>query len=88
MHAIAIALREGYISPPASDAAPRDDAEPDASAAGSATTCARPLTIVTGFAEVLAADRPITDGRPPRVRAAASDAAADEIRAMLDARSS
>ena len=42
-----------------------------------------PLTIVTGFAEVLAADRPLSDdGR--RDYAARIQAAAEEIRVMLD----
>ena len=43
-----------------------------------------PLTIVTGFAEVLAADRPISDDQR-RDYAARIQGAAVEIREMLDA---
>jgi signal transduction histidine kinase len=42
-----------------------------------------PLTIVIGFAEVLAADKPITDAAR-RDYAARIQAAAEELRAMLD----
>jgi signal transduction histidine kinase len=42
-----------------------------------------PLTIVTGFAEVLAADRPLSDA-DRRDYAARIQAAAEEIRVMLD----
>ena len=42
-----------------------------------------PLTIVTGFAEVLAADRPLSDA-VRRDYAARIQAAAEEIRVMLD----
>jgi signal transduction histidine kinase len=42
-----------------------------------------PLTVVTGFAEVLAADRPLSDA-VRRDYAARIQAAAEEIRAMLD----
>ena len=42
-----------------------------------------PLTIVVGFAEVLAADKPITDAAR-RDYAARIQAAAEELRAMLD----
>jgi signal transduction histidine kinase len=43
-----------------------------------------PLTIVTGFSEVLAADGPISD-EARRDYAARIHAAADELREMLDA---
>jgi signal transduction histidine kinase len=43
-----------------------------------------PLTIVTGFSEVLAADRPISDDAR-RDYAARIHAAAEELRAMIDA---
>lgn len=43
-----------------------------------------PLTIVTGFSEVLAADRPISDDAR-RDYAARIQAAAEELREMLDA---
>jgi signal transduction histidine kinase len=43
-----------------------------------------PLTIVTGFSEVLAADRPISDAAR-RDYAARIQAAAEELREMLDA---
>jgi signal transduction histidine kinase len=43
-----------------------------------------PLTIVTGFSEVLAADRPISD-EARRDYAARIHAAAEELREMLDA---
>jgi signal transduction histidine kinase len=43
-----------------------------------------PLTIVAGFAEVLAADRPLSDDQR-REYAARIQAAAVEIREMLDA---
>jgi signal transduction histidine kinase len=43
-----------------------------------------PLTIVTGFSEVLAADRPISD-EARRDYAARIHAAAEELRQMLDA---
>jgi signal transduction histidine kinase len=43
-----------------------------------------PLTIVTGFAEVLASDRPISD-ESRREYAARIQAAAEELRSMLDA---
>lgn len=42
-----------------------------------------PLTIVTGFSEVLAADRPISD-EARRDYAARIYAAAEELREMLD----
>jgi signal transduction histidine kinase len=42
-----------------------------------------PLTVVTGFAEVLAADRPLSDAAR-RDYAARIQAAAEEIRTMLD----
>jgi signal transduction histidine kinase len=42
-----------------------------------------PLTIVVGFAEVLAADKPISD-TARRDYAARIQAAAEELRAMLD----
>ena len=42
-----------------------------------------PLTIVSGFAEVLAADRPIADA-DRREFAARIQSAADEIRGLLD----
>ncbi len=42
-----------------------------------------PLTIVTGFAEVLAADRPVSDHQR-REYAARIQAAAAELREMLD----
>ena len=42
-----------------------------------------PLTIVVGFAEVLAADKPITDAAR-RDYASRIQAAAEELRAMLD----
>jgi signal transduction histidine kinase len=42
-----------------------------------------PLTIVTGFSEVLAADRPISD-EARRDYAARIHAAAEELREMLD----
>jgi signal transduction histidine kinase len=42
-----------------------------------------PLTVVTGFAEVLAADRPLSDA-VRRDYAARIQAAAEEIRTMLD----
>jgi signal transduction histidine kinase len=42
-----------------------------------------PLTIVTGFAEVLAAERPISDA-DRREYASRIQAAAAEIRALLD----
>jgi signal transduction histidine kinase len=42
-----------------------------------------PLTIVTGFAEVLASDRAISDA-DRREYAARIQAAADEIRTLLD----
>ena len=42
-----------------------------------------PLTIVSGFAEVLAADKPIPDATR-RDYAARIHAAAEELRAMLD----
>jgi signal transduction histidine kinase len=42
-----------------------------------------PLTIVTGFAEVLAADRPLPDA-VRRDYAARIQAAAEEIRVMVD----
>jgi signal transduction histidine kinase len=42
-----------------------------------------PLTIVTGFAEVLAADRPLSD-EARRDYAARIQAAAEELRVMLD----
>jgi signal transduction histidine kinase len=43
-----------------------------------------PLTIVAGFAEVLAGDRPISDA-DRREYAARIQAAAEEIRTLLDA---
>jgi signal transduction histidine kinase len=43
-----------------------------------------PLTIVTGFAEVLAAERPISDAERRDFAARIQDAAA-EIRELLDA---
>ena len=43
-----------------------------------------PLTIVSGFSEVLAADRPITD-EARRDYAARIHAAAEELRGMIDA---
>jgi signal transduction histidine kinase len=43
-----------------------------------------PLTIVTGFSEVLAADRPISD-EVRRDYAARIHAAAEELREMIDA---
>jgi signal transduction histidine kinase len=43
-----------------------------------------PLTIVTGFAEILAADRPVSD-EDRRDYAQRIVAAADEIRELLDA---
>jgi signal transduction histidine kinase len=43
-----------------------------------------PLTIVTGFAEVLASDRPLSEENR-REYAARIQAAADELRRMLDA---
>jgi signal transduction histidine kinase len=43
-----------------------------------------PLTIVTGFSEVLAADRPISE-EARREYAARIHAAAQELREMLDA---
>jgi signal transduction histidine kinase len=43
-----------------------------------------PLTIVSGFSEVLAADRPITD-EARRDYAARIHAAAEELREMIDA---
>jgi signal transduction histidine kinase len=42
-----------------------------------------PLTIVTGFSEVLAADRPISD-EARRDYAARIHAAAEELREMID----
>ena len=42
-----------------------------------------PLTIVAGFAEVLASDKPITEANR-REYAQRIQAAADELRAMLD----
>ncbi|HEX5617144.1 MAG TPA: histidine kinase dimerization/phospho-acceptor domain-containing protein [Solirubrobacteraceae bacterium] len=42
-----------------------------------------PLTIVVGFAEVLAADKPITDAAR-RDYASRIQAAAEELRTMLD----
>jgi signal transduction histidine kinase len=42
-----------------------------------------PLTVVTGFAEVLAADRPLSDAAR-RDYATRIQAAAEEIRTMLD----
>jgi signal transduction histidine kinase len=42
-----------------------------------------PLTIVVGFAEVLAADKPMTDAAR-RDYASRIQAAAEELRAMLD----
>jgi signal transduction histidine kinase len=42
-----------------------------------------PLTIVTGFAEVLAADRPLSDA-VRRDYATRIQAAAEELRTMLD----
>jgi signal transduction histidine kinase len=42
-----------------------------------------PLTIVVGFAEVLAADKPITDAAR-RDYASRIQTAAEELRAMLD----
>ena len=95
VHAIAIALREGYISPP-------DDAEAEQPVTGTdATDGARrlrhdlrtPLTVVTGFAEILAGDRPVTDDerRDYAQRIAARrgrDARADRRRAKLGRSSS
>ena len=43
-----------------------------------------PLTIVTGFSEVLAADRPISD-EARRDYAARIHAAAEELRQLIDA---
>jgi signal transduction histidine kinase len=43
-----------------------------------------PLTIVSGFSEVLAADRPISD-EARREYAARIHAAAEELREMIDA---
>jgi signal transduction histidine kinase len=43
-----------------------------------------PLTIVSGFSEVLAADRPISD-EARRDYAARIHAAADELRELIDA---
>jgi signal transduction histidine kinase len=43
-----------------------------------------PLTVITGFAEVLAADRPLTDAQR-RDYAARIQAAGLELRTMLDA---
>jgi signal transduction histidine kinase len=43
-----------------------------------------PLTIVTGFAEVLAADRPLSDAAR-RDYASRIQVAAEELRVMLDA---
>jgi signal transduction histidine kinase len=45
---------------------------------------ANPLTIVAGFAEVLAADRPLSDA-VRRDYASRIQAAAEELRMMLDA---
>jgi signal transduction histidine kinase len=43
-----------------------------------------PLTIITGFGEILAADRPVSD-EDRRDYAQRIVSAADEIRAMIDA---
>ena len=69
VHAIAIALREGYIQPPASDGNPL--MEPDDERRPRLRHDLRtPLTIVSGFAEVLAGDRADLRRRPARVRLA------------------
>ena len=82
VHAIAIALREGFISAPGrvSD----DDLVLDDEARRRLRHDLRtPLTIVSGFAEVLAADRPISD-EARRDYAARIHAAAEEMREMID----
>ena len=62
VHAIAIALREGFISPP--DDAGARAAVPDDAPDGIAQLrhdLRTPLTVVIGFAEILAGERPLTD---------------------------
>ena len=71
VHAIAIALRKGFISPPTGRRAlvSDDDLVLDGEARRRLRHDLRtPLTIVAGFAEVLAADRADLRRRPARVR--------------------
>ena len=83
VHAIAIALREGFISAP--DRLVSDD---DLVLDGETRRKLRhdlrtPLTIVAGFAEVLAADREISDADRREFAARIQDAAGD-IRRLID----
>ena len=84
VHAIAIALREGFISPPDDAGRGQPWMTRRTGSAGSATTCARPLTVVIGFAEIMAGDRPLTDDER-RDYAERVLSAAIEIREMIDA---
>ena len=83
VHAIAIALREGFISAPerlVSD----DDLVLDAETRRRLRHDLRtPLTIVAGFAEVLAADREISDADRREFATRIQDAAG-EIRKLID----
>ena len=68
VHAIAIALREGFIQPPRRAQGSTTRADDERAAAGCATTCACCSTIVSGFAEVLAGRPGDLRRRPARVR--------------------
>ena len=78
VHAVAIALREGYISGPEATVVTDDERR------RIRHDLRTPLTIVSGFSEVLAADRPISD-EARRDYAARIHAAAEELREMIDA---
>ena len=84
VHAIAIALREGFISrrPPATRERRRLvlDAEARRKLRHDLRT---PLTIVAGFAEVLAADREISEADRREFATRIQDAAG-EIRRLID----
>ena len=77
VHAVAIALREGYISGPEARRVTEDERR------RIQHDLRTPLTIVSGFSEVLAADRPISD-EARRDYAARIHAAAEELREMID----
>ena len=83
VHAIAIALREGFISAPTGLVNDDDlvlDGETHRKLRHDLRT---PLTIVAGFAEVLAGDREISHADPREFAARIQDAAGD-IRRLID----
>ena len=83
VHAIAIALREGFISPP-DDAGVGAVAEPADGFSRLRHDLRTPLTVVIGFAEIMAGDRPLTDDER-RDYAERVLSAAIEIRELIDA---